>query len=172
MPQVVEPHAARCAGDAVRALLLVGEPGPQDLLIEPGCADRLLRPGHRAQPLLVKISDEPEHAWIARQGKQILDAAEQPQPVVGAFLVTVVAAHEVSADLRGREVLDGEDPPVGHRAHPLAEGGEHLLVRFEVLRPAGHDDLRLALGRSQQCLKVISGPLVGDSGDQLVEAVE
>jgi hypothetical protein len=70
------------------------------------------------------------------------------------------------------ELLDAEHPAIGQEPDLLAEGRHHLAARLEVLGAACHDDFGLVLRRLQKRVEVVGRPVVGDPGDQLVEAVE
>lgn len=164
----VSPEGPCGVPDAAR---LVRQPGREDLAVEVGGADRRAGLRDGAEPLLGQVGDEAQHPRVGGQPEQLLDARQGVQPRVGGVLVAV-PVDQVRADLAGGELLQPEDPAVRQHADPLAERGEHLRLRLEVLGPAYHDDLGLVLRGAQQRVEVVGGLVVGDPGDQLVEPVE
>jgi hypothetical protein len=172
VPQLVEAESGGPAGAAADTLLLVAQPGGEDLLVEAGGAEGAAGARDRAQLVVVEVGDEAEQPGVAAQGEQVGDGVEESHPAVGGAVVAFVAVDQVGADLLRGELLDGQHPPVREQADALTEGGEHLTLRAEVLGAAADDDLGAVDGGVQQHLEAFGGAVVGDLVDQFVEAVE
>ena len=75
-------------------------------------------------------------------------------------------------DLSLVEGLEMADTQAGDELGLLEQGHPDLLVRLEVVRPAGNHDLGLSGRRLEEGLEMVRGALVADALGQLVEAVE
>ncbi len=170
-PQLVDGQSGRGAGPSLAAQLLVVEPGGEHVLVQAGRAEGTAGSGDGPQLVLAQVGDEGEQPGIAAEHQQVGDVAQELVALVGRALVAV-AAHQVGADLRRGEAFDGQDPALRQQSDALAERGEDLGVRLEVLGAAADHDLGVVDGGVEEDLQVIGGPVVADAVDQFVEAVE
>ena len=105
------------------------------------------------------------------EAEQVLDVADQLESLVGLSRVTEEPNEEL-ADLSLVEGLEMADTQAGDELGLLEQGRSDLLVRLEVVRPAGDDDLGLAGRRLEEGVEMVRGTLIADVLSQLVEAIE
>ena len=169
-PAILEREAARRA-PRVDPPLLARQPPVEQAAVEAGSGDRPpLVP--RLQELgRAELGDEPEHPRVLRQAQQILHLVEQLHPRFGLVLAAE-PVHQEAANLGVRERQELREAVARDGLRAVPERRPHLLIRLEVLRPAGQDDLRVPERGLGQRIEVLRGALVGHPQGELVEAVE
>ena len=124
-------------------------------------------------PQLIRrdLGDEPQHPRVLRQTQQILHVVQQPIPLLRLLCLGDHIPQEPT-DLLLAKFLQLHQPVPRHLLRPLRQRPPDLTIRQEVLRPARHHHLGVALRRGHHRLEVLQRPVVGQPQRQLVEAVE
>ncbi len=151
---------------------LSAQPEVDQLPVELRRADLPTLAAHGAQPLLVQVRDERQHARVVRQAEQFLHVAEQRKPGLGLDLITAVVLGQELQDLLLGEVLQHGHSAGDEGGDLISQCGADLGGGPEVLGAAGEHDLGMPGDRTEHELQVVGGVVVADPQLQLVVSVD